>query len=272
MAEKEVVLRANPLKSVREAAVEAMDEFPLDQPDKHAKKLMEAWAARLKFDTDQFGKKASSIAARIAQEAKMGQSGVAKAATGPVTGVPPYPWWDIVIAGPFQTPPAPGGPFLPNKIFVPNEPAFCIGAVWLNPFPINWAPAGPSSAVVMNAFNLTINFSIINLVAVTAGPNPASVIMAPLGGWPFSPFPWLHLFFLPLGPGIFPMPLEGQPVLYEMNVTADVAGPVPGLPFAGFCTWVFDPDFEPATWPPAIPPVVPGWQYDIPMRFMTYRQ
>jgi hypothetical protein len=84
-----------------------------------------------------------------------------------------------------------------------------------------------------------------------------------------GPFPWLKLFSMNLGPGVFPPPPQGQPVLYELNVTADVTGPAPE-PFAGFCTWVFDPDSEPATWPPTLPAVGPHWQYEIRMRFMTY--
>jgi hypothetical protein len=144
-----------------------------------------------------------------------------------------------------------------------------MGAIWMNPAPINWFPPGPSAAAVMGAFNLTIRFETINLTNVTDGPDPAPVVMAPLGAWPIGP-PWLKLFFVPIGGGVFPAPPQGQPHLYEMNVTADVSGPVP-QDFAGYATWVFDPDLEPAIWPPFIqPPVFPRWQYDIPMRFLVY--
>ena len=118
------------------------------------------------------------------------------------------------------------------------------------------------SSVVMSAFNLNIWLETINLTNVVDGPDFGPIVFAPLGGG------FLNLFFVPIA---FPAPPQGKPHLYEMNLLADVAGPVPGLPFAGYSTWVFDPDFEPPIFPPFIRPgVAPHWDYDKAARFMVY--
>ncbi len=260
MANEELVVSAR-VGTVREAAAAAAEVYAPDQVEEHAKAIMGAWAAKMKVLTDQYTK------AAIAQAKG---EGVAEAEAEPWTpAFFPYPWWNILIAGPFQIAPLPGGPFLPQKIFQPGEPAFLVGGIWMNPAPINWFPPGPSADAVMGAFEFTIRFESVNLSTVADGPDPAPVVMSPIGAWPFGP-PWFKLFFVPIGSGFFPAPPQGQPHLYEMNVTADVSGPVPQA-FAGYSTWVFDPDLEPAIWPPFIRPSVwPHWQYDIPMRFLVY--
>jgi hypothetical protein len=250
--------------TVREAAEEAATKFAPDAINEHAKALMDSWAGVLKRATDQYTKTA------IAETRKYRTGGVAKLDAEPATPTfpIPYPWWNILVAGPYQPAPLPGGPYLPHKIFQPTEPAFVLGAIWMNPAPINWFPPGPSAADLMGAFDLTIRFEAINLTTVADGPDPVPIVLSPLGA-AFG-LPWLKLFFVSIGSGHFPAPPNGQPHLYEMNVTADVSGPVPQS-FAGYSTWVFDPDTEPAVWPPFIrPPVFPHWQYDIPMRFLVY--
>jgi hypothetical protein len=264
MANEEKTFRAPSGGMVREAAMEAAEAYAPDDLEQHAQAIMDAWTGRMKDLTDKYTRGAI---------ARSSGKGVAEAEAEPWTPTPiPYPWWNIVVAGPYQPAPLPGGPFLPHKIFQPAEPAFVVGAVWMNPAPINWFPPGPAAATVMGAFNLTIRFETMNLSTVANGPDPAPVVMAPLGAWPGPS--WFKPFFVPIGGGFFPAPPDGQPHLYEMNVTADVAGPVP-QPFAGYSTWVFDPDLEPPIFPPFIPgvtqpPVFPAWQYDIPMRFLVY--
>jgi hypothetical protein len=261
MAGQEIRMHASSVSSVREAAAYAAESLPPGEPQKHAEAIMAAWQAKIKEQTDKFVKEATRIARKPGE--------IVESLAGPITTTTPlYPWWNILIAGPFQPAPAPGGPYLPNKIFRPGESAFCIGAVWLNPAPINWAPPGVSAALMMSALNLTIRFNAINLNTATPGPALPAVVMAPLGA--AGPLPWLKFFTAILGPGVFPVPPEGSPVLYELNVTADATGPG-STPFAGYCTWVFDPDIEPPIFPPfLLPGVPPTWQYDIPMRFMTY--
>jgi hypothetical protein len=262
--QQEVVVGAT-AGSVSDAAIAAADSYSSDQIEEHAKALMEAWAARMKKHTDKYVKDATELARKVRE------GGVQLAAAGPViTTAPLYPWWEILIAGPFQPAPAPGGPYLPHKIFEADEPAFMLGAVWMNPAPINWFPPGPSAAGIMGAFDVTIRCETINLTNVGDGPDPAPVVMSPIGTWPLGPA-WFKTFFVQIGNGFFPTPPSGQPHLYEMNVTADVTGPVP-QPFAGYSTWVLDPDTEPPVFPPPIlPGVGPQWQHDIPARFLVYQ-
>lgn len=248
------------MSSVRGAAEVAAEAYAPDELEGHAEALLEVWARIMKRRTDHFVRQATSLARG---------EGLEMAEPWTATFPIPYPWWNILVAGPFQPAPAVGGPFLPHKIFQPNEPAFMLGAIWLNPAPINWWPPGPSAANVMGAFDLTINFETINLSNVTDGPDPGPIVMSPLGSQPGLSF--FKPFHISIGSGFFPNPPNGKPHLYEMNVTADVSGPVPQA-FAGYSTWVFDPDLEPAIWPPPISgPVFPQWQYDIPARFLVYR-
>lgn len=253
-----------PPSTLMAAANAAAEIYATDEFEKHAQFLADAWTAKVKKQTGLYVQSAQTIAQAIARGEKLESA-------GPVTlTTPAYPWWNILLAGPFQpTAPTAGGPYLPHKIFRATEPAFMLGGVWMNPAPINWAPAGPSAADMMGALNLQINFETINLSTVTNVPGPGPVTMAPIGlaGGP----PFFKPFVVSIGSGFFPAPPDGKPNLYELICTADVTGPVPGLPFAGYSTWVLDPDFEPPIFPPALMPgVPPTWQYDIPARFMIY--
>ena len=195
---------------------------------------------------------------------------VAEAEAGPVApGFPPYPWWNILTAGPYQPFAAVG----PNKNMQAGNFAFMAGALWLNPAGILWGPP-PSAAQVMGAFDMQINFETFNLSTGLPGPAIPPIVMNPIGAW-VGP-PWFKMFSQLLGPGVFPVPDQGRPHLYELNVTADVSGPVPQPFFAGYSTWVFDPDIEPAVWPPFIPgwsrpATPPHWHYNNPCRFLVYR-
>jgi hypothetical protein len=190
---------------------------------------------------------------------------------GPV--FPLYPYWNLLLYGPFQALNGPGGPFLPHKVIKAGESAFLIAAVWRNPACMNWACPAPSAATLMSPYELTVRLELFNFTNVTNLPAPSDVF-APLG--PGN----LNFTVFTLGP--FPAPPQGQPQLVEAFLTADVTGPGPvgaALPFAGYTTWIFDPDTEPAIFPPPLPPtgvppffgfVPPLWQLDIPARFLVY--
>jgi len=245
-----------------ELVFKANEGYQLDEEQNTAvKTVMDAWTAKMETLTNTYVKEATAVAKGKA---------VVETEAGPVAATAPlYPWWNLLMAGPFQ-------PFVgvgPQKNFTPGQFAFVLGALWINPAPINWFPPGPSAAAIMAGWNMRINFNTINLTTVAAGPAIPPVNMNPIGPR-FGP-PWFKPFIRLLGPGVFPVPPQGSPTLYEMNVTADISGPVPLPLFAGYSTWVFDPDAEPATWPPWIPgvsrpAVPPQWQYDIPMRFLVY--
>ncbi|MDJ0693010.1 hypothetical protein [Mastigocoleus sp. MO_188.B34] len=207
---------------------------------------------KLTKQTDEYTKRAMAMARgeglEIAEPISIG---------GPV----PYPWFNVILAGPFQ-PLLPGGPFLPQKVIRAGEPAFMIGIVWRNPVGVNWDPTAPQANVLMAAYNLRVWLETCNVTTCGNGPDFGPINFAPLGGG------FLNGFIQPIN---FPVPQQGRPNLYEMNLTADVSGPVGGLPFAGYATWVFNPDLEPAIFPPFIRPgVPPHWDYDKPARFLVY--
>jgi hypothetical protein len=60
-----------------------------------------------------------------------------------------------------------------------------------------------------------------------------------------------------------------QTGLYEFHLSVDFT--TAGHPVAGFSTWHYDPDYEPAIGR-ARPALPPQWQHDIPMRFLVYEK
>jgi hypothetical protein len=261
--------------TVREAAIEAAETYGIDEIEKHAQAIMAAWESRLKEEI----RLNSNLAMRRAREVREGKSGnghvrgaqpEAAEPVGLPLGLPPYVWWDLILAGPFQPapialpppPPFPGGPFLPQKIINAGEDAFMIAALVRNPVGINFDPFSPSAATMMSALNLNVTFQTVNLTTVTPGPVflPAPPLPSPLNGG------FLNLMFVPILAGSFPAPLQGNPHLYEVNMVADVSGPVAGIPFAGYATWILDPDLPVGLFLPDST----GLQADIPGRFLVY--
>jgi len=183
-----------------------------------------------------------------------------------------YPWWNLLVLGPFQRI-APLGPFRPSKIIRHGEASYMMVALWRNPRPLPGGP-NPSAAQIMAPFRYSIRGEVINLTSVTDGPD-----FRPLNGVFGAGFTNIHLMRLPT----LPVPADGRPNLYEANFTVDILGPGVGLPpFAGYSTWVYDPDREPPFVFPriALPDGqiisvrVPGWggglQHDTPARFLIY--
>lgn len=255
MAEEQT-FKATAPTSIAAAAQEAATIFAPDEIEKHANVLMDAWGSILKKRTDEYTKQAMSMAQgeglEIGEPISPGAFGI------------PYPWFDVLLAGPFQPLGGAGGPFLPQKIIAAGEPAFMLGAVWRNPACVNWLCPSPSAATLMSPINLRIWLETCNVTTCTNGPDFGPINFDPLGPG------FLNLFFVPLN---FPIPPEGRPNLYEMNATADASGPVAGLPFAGYSTWIFDPDLQPPIFPPLLRPgVPPHWDYDKPARFMVYKK
>lgn len=169
-----------------------------------------------------------------------------------------YPWWNLLMLGPFQAA-APGGPFQPSKIMIHGERAFMIAALWRNPVPLPGGP-NPSAAQIMSPFNYRLRGEMINLSAVSDGPD-FSVVNSTFGGG----FINIHVMDVPN----VPPPADGRPTLYEANFTVDILGVGTGLPpFAGYSTWLLDPDNEPPFL--LVPGQGPRLQHDIPARFLVY--
>ncbi|HWQ13536.1 MAG TPA: hypothetical protein VNL77_12085 [Roseiflexaceae bacterium] len=217
-----------------------------------AQQLCSSYEAKLRAYSDRYVAEAMKRARR---------KDAAKLEAEPVVPVaPPYPWWNLVLIGPVEL----GlGTFQPNRIIRTTSFTLFGAAIWLNPAPIAWIGGNPSAATVMSAFNFQVQLETINLTTVADGPD----LTAP----PLGPgLPPLVVVPLIAPPGLFPAPASGKPHLYEGNLTADVTGPVPGLPFAGYSTWVLDLDTAPPFPPFGLPPVPAGFQSDIPARFMVY--
>jgi hypothetical protein len=172
-----------------------------------------------------------------------------------------YPWWNILVLGPFQAV-APLGPFRPSKIIRSGEAAFMIVVLWRNPLPLPGGP-NPSAAQIMASYEWEVHGETINLSDVVNGPD-----LTPVTGTFGAGF--VDAFIMPIPPATFPTPVEGRPLLYELNFVMDIKGVGPGLPpFAGYATWVFDPDTEPPFL--FVPQAPAGLQHDIPVRFLVYR-
>jgi hypothetical protein len=250
--------------TVAEAAETAARTYAPEETTEQAQTIMDYVEAKLTARTDRYVQRAYEMA-REGPEPEVAEP------IGPV--FPLYPYWNLLLYGPFQALGGPGGPFLPQKVIKATESAFLIAAVWRNPACMNWVCPAPSAATLMSPYELTVRLELFNFSNVSNPPAPAAVF-APLGAGN------INLTFFTLGP--FAPPPQGQPHLYEAFLTADVTGPGgvgAVLPFAGYTTWIFDPDTEPAIFPPPLPPygvppwygfVPPLWQLDIPARFLVY--
>lgn len=234
---EDVVVKSPTPSSANEAAEAAADAYAPDEFEKHAQAIMNAWEVKLTELTK---------AAR-------------PEAGGPI-GPGIYKWWDLLIAGPFQFI-APGGPFAPSKIIRAGQPAFMLSALWRNPAPIGGM--GPSAAQVLNGQQYRIQGEVINLSTVSDGPDLPVTNGTFAGG-----FLNFNVHFIPAT--FFPIPPEGKPHLYQLEMTADIVTAAPGgPPFASYATWVLDPDFD----PPFLgrPGIPPQWQLDIPAKFLVYQ-
>jgi len=236
-------------ETVAEAASVAAEMYAPEEMEEHAQVMIDAWRARLAEQ--------NKIYARRVRELSREQPEIAE----PISLFGLYAWWNLLLAGPFQIL-QPNGPFLPHKIIKHGEPAFFLAALWRNPLGINFDPTSPSAATVMTKWTFSLILQTINLTSVTDGPD-----LPP--GWPlvstFSPGN-IDILFIPIA-GL-PAPRQGKPDLYEANMTVDIVAPFGAIPFAGYSTWVLDPDNEPPFL--FVPPQGPRLQHDIPARFMVY--
>jgi hypothetical protein len=241
---------------VRAAATAAAETFAPDEMEKHAQVIADAWAAKLKEQTREYTRYAMGQA--VAQT----QGGEGAELAGITSGTPPYAWFDLYYAGPFQF--APGAAFLPHKVIRVTEDAFMIGVLWRNPAPINFIIGNPTAADMMAALNFSVWFESVNLTNVSNGPDFGPFVFSPMGGG------FINAFVVPIPGSTFPAPPQGRAHLYEINMTVDVTGPgiVPAtLPFSGFATWQFDPDSQPPT---LLPGTTPTLKQDIPARFLIH--
>jgi hypothetical protein len=244
MAKEEVTFSAS-AKPVEDAEMEAVEP----ELENAADELIAAWEVKL-------GQQAERYVERAMKQHKKGPGEELAEPFGPVW--PLYPWWNLILAGPFQRLGGAGGPFLPNKIIRADESAFMLGVVWRNPECINWTCPAPSACEIMSGWTARVWLRTCNLTRCMAGPSfrPRDIV--------FPAYPTCTNFFRQRIH--FPAPPDGAPDLYEMNATVDITGPGV-VSFAGYSTWVFNPDYDPF---PPMPGVGPHWLYDHPVRLLVY--
>jgi hypothetical protein len=249
---------------VREAALAAAETHSNDV-EKQALAIGQAWLSKLNEQAKTYGKRLKEVSSEV---------GIAATDIETPTG---YTWWNLLLAGPFQAP-APGGPFLASKVIRAGEPAFMLAVIRRNP---NSIPGTLISAsTLMMPLEYTLRLETVNLTDVVNGPTFGPIVQTFGAGI----FGFLNLHIIPI---TFPVPPQGKPDLYEANMLVDISGPVAGMPFAGFNTWILDPDAEPAigsptgffifspslgglVFVPGLPAGGGGLQHDTPARFLVY--
>lgn len=249
MAKEELTFSAS-ATTVAAAAMQASETYGAGELEQHAEALISAWEVKLRQQT-------KSYVARSMEARRKGPGEELAGPFGPVW--PLYPYWNLFLAGPFQ--PLGGGaagPFMPHKIIRAADPTFMLGAIWRNPACVNWVCPAPSACELMSGWTAQIWLRTCNLTKCAAGPSFGPIDID------FTAYPnCTNFFFRAIN---FPAPPDGEPDLYEMNATVDITGPGV-VSFAGYSTWVYDPDYDPF---PPMPAVSPHWLYDRPVRLLVY--
>jgi hypothetical protein len=236
----DVLPKVETSKVERVAFAKGMKRLPVELVERY-ETILDAYAAKLKDRIDLNIKKATQMA----------EQGTGIEIAEPFSGVF-YKWWDLFLVGPFQIITAP--PFLPHKVIAAGEPAFFLAFVVKNPLPT--PGPGPSALTILNGRPFNLNAEMVNLTTVTDGPDIP--IANAFNGAVVQPF--LLVF-------IAPVPAQGKPDLYEINVTLDVNDPFL-QPIAGFATTIVDVDTDPGF--PTFPASGPHLHVEQPMRFLVY--
>ena len=191
---------------------------------------------------------------RLAESRMRAQAAGAVPEAGEPTLLSGYQYWNVYTVGPVQFFANP--PYRPAKIIAGGELAYMLGVIWVNPN--NSDGGGIPGTVALGSRDYVACFETVNVSDVTNGPDffvndtfpgPAPVVTV---------VPW---FFIAADPG-------PQPKIYETRFGIDVQQA--GQPFAALGTWHFDIDYEPPYL--GLPSVPPQFQYDIPPRYLVYRQ
>ncbi|MGH7492582.1 MAG: hypothetical protein ACREOO_09315 [bacterium] len=203
----------------RVAFSDGMQRPPLELVERY-EKVLDIYAAKL-LDRVNLNMKNSGavIAQELGHQPKLGE---------PLSG-PFYKWWDVFVVGPFQNITRP--PFLPQKVVAAGEPAFFLVFVVKNPLPT--PGSGPSALMLMNGRPFNLRAEMVNLSDVSDGPD---IVLC-------SAFntDMVQAFLLVFAA---PVPPQGKPDMYEVNVTVDVTDAFL-QPTAAFATRLLDIDNDP---------------------------
>ncbi len=161
-----------PTGTLSEAAEVAARQYAPEEVEEQAEVIRGYVEARLQARTEQYLERAYELARRRPEIE-------AAEPIGPV--FPLYPYWNLLLYGPFQPLGGAGGPFLPHKIIRVGEPAFVIATLWRNPACMNWACPAPSAATLMSPYEMRMRLDLMNFTTVQNVPGPPPVNFAPLG-------------------------------------------------------------------------------------------
>lgn len=206
--------------------------------------ILDTYAARLEERIDLNAKKAIEL---LEQGTRPGLE-LGEPYSGPV-----YKWQDLFVVGPIQNISTP--PYLPHKIVAAGEAAFFFVFVVKNPLPT--PGPGPSALTIMNGRPFNLNAVTINLTNMSNGPD--IFISSRFNRSVVQPF--MFVFNAPV-------PQQGKPSLFEINVTLDVTD---GFlqPIAGFATSIFDIESDPGF--PVGPANNQHLHVEQPLRFLVYK-
>lgn len=165
-----------------------------------------------------------------------------------------YVYWDLLSISPIQFIGLP--PYAPGKIIASGEPALFLAVLFINPATNVFNPL--AGTTVLGGRGFRVRFEEIDLTNVTNLPAFTFTGVFPPTAPVISFFP---VFIIAPDPGV-------NPRLVEQNVTADITDIA--QPFAAFATNVLDVDSDPAF--PPVPPTGPGFEHDIPLRYLIYRK
>jgi hypothetical protein len=116
----------------------------------------------------------------------------------------------------------------------------------------------------MSGLQYQVRLYTMNITTVEAGPGfvqPPAPAMFGVGN--------INIHIFTFAPNAFGTPAESSPFLFEVNAVVDVVGPAVGWPaFAGYATWVWDPDAEAPFL--SLPGIPAHWQFERPARFLVY--
>ena len=193
------------------------------------------------------------------QTNKVAQAISTKAEAGGPIFPGPYLTWNVLMGGPFQVlnPLGPSPVFAPQKIIEQGEECFFLVAFWRNPLPPSF------SNLTMAGHTVAYWGETVNLSDVTNGPD------LPVAGSFVLDSNIVTVKAIICPKNFFSGGTPDRPKLYETTVTARVpANPI----YTAFSTWHFDPDGELPMPSIGMPEVTPGFQHDIPARFLVYKK
>jgi hypothetical protein len=183
-----------------------------------------------------------------------GSSGAAQPHIGEPT-VGQYVAFDVAAASPYQFIGPP--PYQPSKVIAAGEDAYLYAYAWVNPAVSVTDGFAVPPTIQLGGRQWRISLDLVN---ITDGTRTKLVQTGTFAAVADSVTAVEFLLPTP-DPGL-------DPALYEANVTFDIVDPA--QPYAAFATSFYDWDDDPGFM--FAPPESAGWRYELPNRYLVYRQ